>query len=474
MTLLYIHIEDFGKKYQKLLYKYIKKTATMARRHVQETTQLQRKKQLSTKKAQPTIRQPLQYLSYKAKQAYNIINNDTGRLYKIQENKSVTRQLRDETRNTSKYVTNNMAKRVNEILSTSETEGIGHKQVAKKLQKEFKQLKGYKARRIARTEINAANNKVTHTELLKDDLVEYKQWITCEDDRVRITHRDLDGEITRIGDPFSNGLQYPGDHSGSVKEFINCRCTLAGYFIDWDKTAPDKPQFHESDLIPLPENKQQRIEIQVEETDKVFEAKRGYLDFTTEIKVKPSKPSIPTRVTTKPSTPTVEPSRPTPTATSKPATPTPADTTKIIPKVTKIDESKILPFMKEHMRPNKEIYPTTLENGQKIHRIGFTKLKLDKKDIRYYDLARALVDYVNPSANYKQGYIQNDWDELMMIIKYLLSRREFREALFRAGVLVNGVLKGDPKTLTQLAMEEFAKSIKEREELDKVLREWKR
>ena len=286
MTIIYIHIDEFRTDYQKLLFKYIKKTITLAKQHVKETTQLQKRKTLGIPRPTPTLLQlPISYISMKAKEIKDTITNKKPRMYKIQENKTVTRQLKDNTRITSKYVTTSMVKRINEILSTSEIEGLGNKQVAKKLQKEFKELKGYKARRIARTEINATNNKVTHDELLKDDTVQYKQWITCEDNRVRISHKELDGEITRIGNTFSNGLQYPGDHNGQVKEFINCRCTLIAYYPDWDKIPPQKEQFHENELQALPENKQMQIEIQINENKQLFETKNKYLQAKPEITI---------------------------------------------------------------------------------------------------------------------------------------------------------------------------------------------
>ncbi|KAF0649200.1 MULTISPECIES: phage portal protein [Streptomyces] len=42
----------------------------------------------------------------------------------------------------------------------------------------------------------------------------------------RPSHRAMDGERVAIDDVFSNGLRWPGDGSGRVKELVNCNCTL--------------------------------------------------------------------------------------------------------------------------------------------------------------------------------------------------------------------------------------------------------
>jgi hypothetical protein len=56
-----------------------------------------------------------------------------------------------------------------------------------------------------------------------------KTWLSGQDDRVRPTHQDADGQTVPIGGTFQVGddqLDYPGDPSGSDEEVINCRCTV--------------------------------------------------------------------------------------------------------------------------------------------------------------------------------------------------------------------------------------------------------
>lgn len=53
-----------------------------------------------------------------------------------------------------------------------------------------------------------------------------KQWLATLDQRTRHSHRRLDGEVVGMDEQFSNGLEYPGDPSGTGSEVYNCRCTL--------------------------------------------------------------------------------------------------------------------------------------------------------------------------------------------------------------------------------------------------------
>ena len=56
------------------------------------------------------------------------------------------------------------------------------------------------------------------------------EWISMHDSKVRHTHRQADGQRIKPGDKFRVGtaeLRYPGDSTAPMKEWVNCRCTLA-------------------------------------------------------------------------------------------------------------------------------------------------------------------------------------------------------------------------------------------------------
>ena len=137
-------------------------------------------------------------------------------------------------------------------LADSYHEGLGIRDAGRRITKEFAGLKGWESRRIARTEINSAQNEGAFSAY--DDLgVEYQMWWTGNDNRVRDSHRPLHGHIVAVGNTFSNGLLYPGDKSGPIKEWINCRCTSIPYIIPLGKMAPPGlTEFTEEQLIDIP------------------------------------------------------------------------------------------------------------------------------------------------------------------------------------------------------------------------------
>jgi len=65
------------------------------------------------------------------------------------------------------------------------------------------------------------------------------EWISMHDTKVRHTHRVADGQRVKSGDKFLVGgseMRYPGDSTAPMKEWINCRCTLAAVPVH-DKQA---------------------------------------------------------------------------------------------------------------------------------------------------------------------------------------------------------------------------------------------
>lgn len=136
-------------------------------------------------------------------------------------------------------------------LAQAAEEGLGVRDAATRLGESFEGMKEFELRRIARTEINRAQQDASmNTE--QELGVEFHQWITAEDERVRFTHDIQHEEIVRVGDFFSNGLVRPGDSSGPPEEFINCRCRLAPFIIPHGMRAPvDQATFYESDLVEV-------------------------------------------------------------------------------------------------------------------------------------------------------------------------------------------------------------------------------
>ena len=139
---------------------------------------------------------------------------------------------------------------INNILSEGYREGWGHRDVASRIQKRFTDLSTYESRRIAQTEINTSRNFVNFNQLV-DDGIEYKIWHAAHDSRTRKSHLKVDEEIVPINEKFSNGLMYPGDKSGDIKEWVNCRCSHAAFIMPLGYMAPAFWPFTENDLVKV-------------------------------------------------------------------------------------------------------------------------------------------------------------------------------------------------------------------------------
>lgn len=136
-------------------------------------------------------------------------------------------------------------------LQTSVDDGLGIDDAAGRLEQEFHSMRDHELKRIARTEINRSQ-QVAAMETERELGVEFHEWVTAEDERVRETHLDQHGEIVRVGEEFSNGLVRPGDADGPLEEIINCRCRLAPFLMPRGYRAPaDQAQFYESELVTV-------------------------------------------------------------------------------------------------------------------------------------------------------------------------------------------------------------------------------
>ncbi len=54
-----------------------------------------------------------------------------------------------------------------------------------------------------------------------------RTWVTARDERVRSSHRRLNGETRGIDEDFKQGLRFPGDPRAPARETVQCRCALS-------------------------------------------------------------------------------------------------------------------------------------------------------------------------------------------------------------------------------------------------------
>ena len=227
-------ITDAEEAYYDILEKYIK-----------------REYKLGQQEAERLVDQAGLRYAYKMPRPKRLLNFIHNRKNLFGTLESAEEELLQKTFIASKRTIARIGSSINQILTEGYTSGKGINVVASMLQTRFQQLESWEARRIARTEIhNAHNNAVMKTyEKLN---VEYTQWIAADDDRTRESHIEVDREIIPMGGTYSNGLQYPGDTSGPIEEWINCRCSNAPFVMPYGYMAPPgMAQFREEDLIPI-------------------------------------------------------------------------------------------------------------------------------------------------------------------------------------------------------------------------------
>lgn len=137
-------------------------------------------------------------------------------------------------------------------LAESYRMGLGIDEAAERLRNSFRDMRDWELRRIACTEVNAHQNLGAFRTERELGIV-YHQWWAAMDERVRVSHAEHHGQIVRVGDPFSNGLLFPGDRdSGPIEEWVNCRCRVVPFLMPEGYTAPSgKRYFYESELVPI-------------------------------------------------------------------------------------------------------------------------------------------------------------------------------------------------------------------------------
>ncbi|MCK9598076.1 MAG: phage portal protein [Sphaerochaeta sp.] len=101
-------------------------------------------------------------------------------------------------------------------------EGIG--EISGRVAARFEEFPLWRSDLIARTETTNALNQGLEEGFRQSDVTNAKEWVATMDDRTRDEHLALDGEVVKLGEAFSNGLQRPGEP--------NCRCAIAPAFIE--------------------------------------------------------------------------------------------------------------------------------------------------------------------------------------------------------------------------------------------------
>lgn len=120
---------------------------------------------------------------------------------------------------------------VNATLSEGLAAGESTAKLKERVRAAFNDATDTRAQTIAVTETGAAFGKA-RAEAMQGLGITHKQWLSAQDDRVRATHRRIDGQVVRLEEPFrvprdgggEDLMDHPCGDGGSAENVINCRC----------------------------------------------------------------------------------------------------------------------------------------------------------------------------------------------------------------------------------------------------------
>jgi SPP1 gp7 family putative phage head morphogenesis protein len=120
-----------------------------------------------------------------------------------------------------------IATKTNAYVASQQRRGVRSETIAKELQARLPDMKAASVHLIARTETAKAETAVTQARAQSIGLNWYV-WQTSEDQRVRLSHRSMDGVLCRFNDPPAPE-QLAGDQVSTLGHYApggcpNCRC----------------------------------------------------------------------------------------------------------------------------------------------------------------------------------------------------------------------------------------------------------
>lgn len=140
--------------------------------------------------------------------------------------------------------------RVMKIVQQGIANGASVDDVAKSIMDSSDMFEPSRAMTIARTEMLTAVSlgQASMMNLAAKAIPGLKKaWVTAQDEDVRESHKNINGEIREADEKFSNGLMYPRDPDGEAGDTINCRCVLV-------TLAPEDLEDYRAELEALKEN----------------------------------------------------------------------------------------------------------------------------------------------------------------------------------------------------------------------------
>lgn len=245
-------VENYTKTYETLLDDYVEKTFKLSQDQHNSLTELIIKKETTDTilKIQDTLPNNIATKSLK-KQLKKIpttikklIDNLKNKLKPKRTQPKTNTRIRVKTYRSNiknklktRTFSNRITQKIQKVI-TKNTKEIKQstpktkKDILSKLKNNIREVLKRDAKTTAQNTIQNAKQHETYTSIMQDQDVEYIEWVTAGDDKVRDTHAAQEGYIQIKGEPFPNGLLYPGDPNGPPEEIYNCRCDLIPATLD--------------------------------------------------------------------------------------------------------------------------------------------------------------------------------------------------------------------------------------------------
>jgi len=123
-------------------------------------------------------------------------------------------------------------RQIMETIQAGLDEGETMDELAERTRSAFNGISKDRAEAIAVTETTVAYESA-RMETLRAAGVEFKEWLTSQDERVRLDHFMVDGVVVPIEETFEVGgekMMHPGDPNASAGQVIRCRCVMIASF----------------------------------------------------------------------------------------------------------------------------------------------------------------------------------------------------------------------------------------------------
>jgi len=153
---------------------------------------------------------------------------DEGSVFDFQ-NKRITNYLDKQSAKFAKKVNDTTIKQLRKELQAGIDANETIPQFRKRITDTFDDARGFRAERMARTELGSADNFGRVEAMAQSPVVTHKIWVSVLDNVTRDAHLDADGQRVKKSEDFDVGgedLNFPRDPAGSAENIINCRCIV--------------------------------------------------------------------------------------------------------------------------------------------------------------------------------------------------------------------------------------------------------